>query len=78
VIMAARHFGGCFSIFLSIDFVPVFSIIYNLRLHSKLFSWVLGFQRYVELWRARWDLNPRSPAPEADTLIRARLRARNH
>ena len=25
--------------------------------------------------RARWDLNPRSPAPKADTLIRARLRA---
>jgi hypothetical protein len=24
--------------------------------------------------RVRWDLNPRSPAPKADTLIRARLR----
>ncbi len=30
------------------------------------------------LWRARWDLNPRSPAPKADTLIRARLRAHLH
>ena len=30
------------------------------------------------LWRARWDLNPRSPAPKADTLIRARLRAHIH
>ena len=37
------------------------------------------------LWRARWDLNPRSPAifrlkqrPKADTLIRARLRALLH
>jgi hypothetical protein len=26
--------------------------------------------------RVRWDLNPRSPAPKADTLIRARLRTR--
>ena len=26
-------------------------------------------------WRARWDLNPRSPAPKADALIRAGLRA---
>ena len=25
--------------------------------------------------RARWDLNPRSPAPKADALIRAGLRA---
>jgi hypothetical protein len=28
-----------------------------------------------KIWRVRWDLNPRSPAPKADTLIRARLRA---
>jgi hypothetical protein len=28
--------------------------------------------------RARRDLNPRSPAPKADTLIRARLRALFH
>jgi hypothetical protein len=27
-------------------------------------------------WRARWDLNPGFSAPEADALIRARLRAR--
>ena len=27
------------------------------------------------LWRARWDLNPGSSAPEADALIRARLQA---
>jgi hypothetical protein len=26
-------------------------------------------------WRARWDLNPGFSAPEADALIRARLRA---
>jgi hypothetical protein len=29
------------------------------------------------LWRARWDLNPGFSAPEADALIRARLRAHN-
>jgi hypothetical protein len=28
--------------------------------------------------RVRWDLNPRSPAPKADTLIRARLRTLFH
>jgi hypothetical protein len=27
------------------------------------------------VWRARWDLNPRYPAPQADVLIRTRLRA---
>ena len=27
------------------------------------------------LWRARWDLNPRSPAPKAGALIQAGLRA---
>ncbi len=29
-------------------------------------------------WRARGDLNPRSPAPQASVLIRARLRALSH
>jgi hypothetical protein len=30
---------------------------------------------FLEGWRARWDLNPGFSAPEADALIRARLRA---
>jgi hypothetical protein len=41
----------------------------------------IRFMGYVSLKlkkRARWDLNPRSPAPKADTLIRARLRALFH
>lgn len=38
--------------------------------HNRKHGW--------NLWRARWDLNPRSPAPKADTLIRARLRAPLH
>jgi hypothetical protein len=36
----------------------------------------LGFNPKRE--RARWDLNPRFPAPKADALIRARLRALLH
>jgi hypothetical protein len=31
----------------------------------------------VKEWRARWDLNPGFSTPEADALIRARLRAHN-
>ena len=34
-----------------------------------------GGNLFFQQERARWDLNPRSPAPKADTLIRARLRA---
>jgi hypothetical protein len=26
-------------------------------------------------WRARWDLNPGPPAPQASVIIRTRLRA---
>ncbi len=28
-----------------------------------------------EKWRARWDLNPGPPAPQASVIIRTRLRA---
>ena len=34
------------------------------------------FQFSLEnLWRARWDLNPGSPAPQAGVIIRTRRRA---
>ena len=44
-----------------------------LDLLNKLLESSILYGKYQE--RARWDLNPRSPAPKADTLIRARLRA---
>jgi hypothetical protein len=33
------------------------------------------FQISKKKWRARWDLNPGPPAPQASVIIRTRLRA---
>ena len=33
-------------------------------------------QELTTFWRARWDSNPRSPAPEASVFVLTRLRAR--
>ena len=39
----------------------------------KLLSAILKWK-----WRARWDLNPRPPAPQAGVIIRTRRRAHLH
>ena len=39
---------------------------------------VMGFSFFISgMERARWDLNPRSPASQASVLIQPRLRAQN-
>src|SRR4030066_1846548 len=35
-------------------------------------------QKRRKNWRARWDLNPGPPAPQASVIIRTRLRAPQH
>ena len=44
--------------------------------HSETgFKTGLFFKSNSKRWRARWDLNPGPPAPQADVIFQARLRA---
>ena len=42
---------------------------------EKALKWASFPKNNSKRWRARWDLNPGPPAPQADVIFQARLRA---